>query len=51
VRVWPGQRFSLYAPAGPYQLQARSGDALCRHTAVTLHAGAMAQVDMICDVR
>jgi hypothetical protein len=51
VRVRPGQRFRLSVPAGTYELQARSGDALCRHTAVTLHAGAMAQVDAICDVR
>lgn len=51
VRVRPGQRFRLYAPAGTYELQARSGDALCRHTTVTLHAGAMAQVDTTCDVR
>jgi hypothetical protein len=51
VLVRPGQRFRLYAPPGTYQLEARSGDAICRSKAVTVHAGATAQMDMICDVR
>ena len=47
----PGQRFHLHAPPGTYQLEARSGDAICRGKLVTVHAGTRALTDMICDVR
>jgi hypothetical protein len=50
-RVRPGQRFHLYAAAGTYELEGRSGDAMCRSEAVTVHAGATTRMDMVCDVR
>jgi hypothetical protein len=49
--VRPGGGFHFGAPPGTYELEARSGDAICRSKAVTVHAAATAQMDMICDVR
>jgi hypothetical protein len=51
MQVRPGQRFRLNAPPGAYELEGRSGDAMCRSKEVTVHAGATTQMDMTCDVR
>jgi hypothetical protein len=45
-----GHGFRLSAPPGTYQVDARSGDAMCRRTQVTVLAEATRHTDMICDV-
>jgi hypothetical protein len=50
-RVRQGQPFHLAAPPGIYELEGRSGDAMCQSKEVTVHAGATSHIDMICDVR
>jgi hypothetical protein len=46
-----GHTFRLSAPPGNYQLDARSGDAMCRSQRVTIQAEGTRHTDVICDVR
>ncbi|MEV8515798.1 hypothetical protein [Dactylosporangium sp. NPDC051484] len=50
-RLGDGERFRFVLAAGAYRLEARSGDALCEPSAVTVAVGEERDVRVVCQVK